>query len=260
MQGKLPEVRPQKPWSERIKRGFKATPSPLEEYAAGWVENRRPIYLGVSSVPLPGSADAAAGTSAGTQPGTGGAAAHSGSSSLSESDSEAEEAPYERLAPGQHLRGNVRVHMRRLDTAAALRRRLVAAIDVAAPRHIVWDILTDYDGLAEIVPVLRTSAAVLPGHHTYAPPARQPRNVVRVRQVVQRRLPYLWLQTEVYLDVLERRSNDGRMELQFRQVRGSGKLRPHSPFETLQVRTPGAAFKLVLKGHRPSLAAIACCR
>ncbi|KAL4523962.1 hypothetical protein Ndes2437A_g00524 [Nannochloris sp. 'desiccata'] len=57
-----------------------------------------------------------------------------------------------------------------------LHRRAVAAVTVDAPASLVWEVLTDYDHLADFIPNLAASERIK------LPPSA-PANVVRVRQV-----------------------------------------------------------------------------
>ncbi|KAG7675313.1 hypothetical protein KSW81_002814 [Nannochloris sp. 'desiccata'] len=56
-----------------------------------------------------------------------------------------------------------------------LHRRAVAAVTVDAPASLVWEVLTDYDHLADFIPNLAASERIK------LPPSA-PANVVRVRQ------------------------------------------------------------------------------
>lgn len=101
------------------------------------------------------------------------------------------------------------VHLRRLDGLDFLHRRAVAAVTVDSPASVVWDVLTDYDGLAAFVPNLAASERIK------LPPSA-PKNIVRVRQVGYKRLPFVCLHAESVLDLIEKPNS----EIQFRQVAG----------------------------------------
>lgn len=101
------------------------------------------------------------------------------------------------------------VHLRRLDDLHCLHRRAVSAIDVEAPMEILWEVLTDYDRLAEFVPNLAVSERI-------KLPASAPSNIIRVRQVGYKRVPYIYLHAESVLDLIEKPYS----EIQFRQVDG----------------------------------------
>lgn len=103
----------------------------------------------------------------------------------------------------------VAVHLRKLDTKEYLHRRVVCTILIEAPPRSVWNILTDYDRLAEFVPNLAESAK-LP-----CPPGA-PAGYHRIRQVVQKFQTYIQLRAESVMDVVERPLS----EIQFRQVHG----------------------------------------
>jgi len=101
------------------------------------------------------------------------------------------------------------VHLRRLDGLDFLHRRAVAAVTVDAPASLVWEVLTDYDHLADFIPNLAASERIK------LPPSA-PANVVRVRQVGYKRMMYMCLHAESVLDLIEKPCN----EIQFRQVAG----------------------------------------
>jgi ribosome-associated toxin RatA of RatAB toxin-antitoxin module len=101
------------------------------------------------------------------------------------------------------------VHLRRLDGLDFLHRRAVAAVSVDAPASLVWEVLTDYDHLADFIPNLAASERIK------LPPSA-PANVVRVRQVGYKRMMYMCLHAESVLDLIEKPCN----EIQFRQVAG----------------------------------------
>eukprot|EP00854_Cymbomonas_tetramitiformis_P007984 gene7984-9491_t len=103
------------------------------------------------------------------------------------------------------------VHFRNLDTAEVLHRRVVTVVRIGAPAADVWSFLTNYNELAKHTPALLHSKRL-------QPPAATPTsdNNVRVRQVVGMHLPYMTLQAEAVLDILEKNQN----EIQFRSVQG----------------------------------------
>jgi hypothetical protein len=101
------------------------------------------------------------------------------------------------------------VHLRRLDGLDFLHRRAVAAVTVDAPASLVWEVLTDYDHLADFIPNLAASERIK------LPPSA-PANVVRVRQVGYKRMMYMCLHAESVLDLIEKPCS----EIQFRQVAG----------------------------------------
>lgn len=103
----------------------------------------------------------------------------------------------------------VEVHMRKLDTAAMLHRRVVCSLHIAAPLKCVWNVLTDYERLPDFIPNLVMSEE-LPC------PSGAPLGYHRIRQVVQKYQTYIQLQAESVLDVVERPYK----EIQFRQVSG----------------------------------------
>lgn len=84
------------------------------------------------------------------------------------------------------------VHLRRLDQLEFLHRRAVAAITINAPVDAVWQVLTDYDRLAEFVPNLAISERI-------ALPAAAPKDVVRLRQVG---MAPLFLMVFLYIDTV----------------------------------------------------------
>jgi hypothetical protein len=96
-----------------------------------------------------------------------------------------------------------------LDGLDFLHRRAVAAVTVDAPASLVWEVLTDYDHLADFIPNLAASERIK------LPPSA-PANVVRVRQVGYKRMMYMCLHAESVLDLIEKPCS----EIQFRQVAG----------------------------------------
>ena len=101
------------------------------------------------------------------------------------------------------------VHLRRLDDLDYLHRRAVATVTLDAPASAVWEVLTDYDHLAEFIPNLAASERI-------KLPPNAPANVVRVRQVGYKRMLYMCLHAESVLDLIEKPCS----EIQFRQVAG----------------------------------------
>jgi hypothetical protein len=245
--------------------------------APGWVPNRRPMYLGVSSVPLPGQSarpqwqrevargtNEAAGDAASPQPPAGSAAQGSQAGTRGVAGSVAGGPGVSRGAcdacdtgcgfgafpscgmaacqraltarVGQH-RGcaGVDVHIRKLDTPSKLHWRLLASTRVQASAEAIWSVLTDYEKLQDVVPLVVVSELQQPlcggagdnGAGVPAPAGGR-RRLRRVRQVGAKRLPYVQLHTEVVLDVLEK-PGDGAdpWELQFKHHR--------SDFDMLQV-------------------------
>lgn len=105
--------------------------------------------------------------------------------------------------------GAAEVHLRRLDTFDMLHRRAVAAITIDASPEAVWDVLTDYNRLAEFIPNLAVSQRI-------ALPSNAPANIIRIRQVGYKRMLYMCLHAESVLDLIEKPQG----EIQFRQVAG----------------------------------------
>lgn len=110
---------------------------------------------------------------------------------------------------GQVLRDNIEIHLRRLDGLDYLHRRSVAAIRVNAPASLVWDVITDYDRLAEFIPNLASSERI-------RLPDTAPSNIIRVRQVGYKNMFYMCLHAESVMDLVEKPYS----EVQFRQVAG----------------------------------------
>jgi len=103
----------------------------------------------------------------------------------------------------------VDVHLRKLDTAEFLHRRVVCSMHIGASVKSVWNVLTDYERLADFIPSLVCSE-VIP-HPPGAPPGYH-----RIRQVVRKIQTYVRLEAESVMDVVERPYK----EIQFRQVKG----------------------------------------
>ena len=80
----------------------------------GWDSGRNTDWLGVGSVPIPGSVEV---------------------------------KPKTDVAWSE-------VHIRRLDKDSWLHRRVVAAVEIDHPTNLVWDVLTDYSRLPEFFPHL----------------------------------------------------------------------------------------------------------
>ncbi|WPT12333.1 hypothetical protein PSENEW3_00003472 [Picochlorum sp. SENEW3] len=104
---------------------------------------------------------------------------------------------------------DIEIHLRRLDGLDYLHRRSIAAIRINAPPSLVWDVLTDYNRLAEFVPNLASSERI-------RLPRAAPENVVRVRQVGYKNMYYMCLHAESVMDLVEKPFS----EVQFRQVAG----------------------------------------
>eukprot|EP00204_Picochlorum_oklahomense_P000283 CAMPEP_0118807926 /NCGR_PEP_ID=MMETSP1161-20130426/35723_1 /TAXON_ID=249345 /ORGANISM="Picochlorum oklahomensis, Strain CCMP2329" /LENGTH=972 /DNA_ID=CAMNT_0006737311 /DNA_START=146 /DNA_END=3062 /DNA_ORIENTATION=+ len=104
---------------------------------------------------------------------------------------------------------DIEIHLRRLDGLDYLHRRSIAAIRINAPPSLVWDVLTDYNRLAEFVPNLASSERI-------RLPRAAPENVVRVRQVGYKNMFYMCLHAESVMDLVEKPFS----EVQFRQVAG----------------------------------------
>jgi len=110
---------------------------------------------------------------------------------------------------GEVLEDNIEIHLRRLDGLDYVHRRSVAAIQVNAPPSLVWDVITDYDRLAEFIPNLASSERI-------RLPDTAPSNVIRVRQVGYKNMFYMCLHAESVMDLVEKPCS----EVQFRQVAG----------------------------------------
>ncbi|KAI8111305.1 hypothetical protein M9434_004877 [Picochlorum sp. BPE23] len=104
---------------------------------------------------------------------------------------------------------DIEIHLRRLDGLDYLHRRSIAAIRINAPPSLVWDVLTDYNRLAEFIPNLASSERI-------RLPRAAPENVVRVRQVGYKNMFYMCLHAESVMDLVEKPFS----EVQFRQVAG----------------------------------------
>ena len=98
---------------------------------------------------------------------------------------------------GGSLPGDVEIHLRRLDGLDYLHRRSVAAIKVNASPALVWNVVTDYNRLAEFVPNLASSERI-------RLPTTAPDNVVRVRQVGYKNMFYMCLHAESVMDIVEK--------------------------------------------------------
>lgn len=110
---------------------------------------------------------------------------------------------------GQMLRDNIEIHLRKLDDLDNVHRRAVVAIRVNASPSLVWDVITDYDRLAEFIPNLASSERI-------RLPDTAPSNVIRVRQVGYKNMFYMCLHAESVMDLVEKPCS----EVQFRQVAG----------------------------------------
>jgi hypothetical protein len=202
------------PWSAR---------PDAANYAAGWVPDRRPIYLGVNSVPIPSSPKTSADSGAAT-PANDTHSPHPippqpiGTESISSAAPRTSTA-----APAtEHNAYGCRILSWNMDSGNRVHRRVVAIVNVTCSLEGVWRVVSDYERLHEIVPVLVSSELVPPPRGRDYPPGMK-----RVRQIASKQLPYVQLHTEVVLDVLEKATSE-RRELQFRQHR--------SNFDILQVR------------------------
>ena len=129
------------------------------------------------------------------------------------------------------------VHIRKLDTDEKLHWRLLSSVPVHASADAIWKVLTNYEKIEEVVPLLLVSEEKNMSRSNESKPA----NLKRIRQVAAKKLPYVQLHTEVVLDVLEKPGMDDSdtWELQFKHHRSS--------FDMLQVRVPpggGCGFVL----------------
>lgn len=128
------------------------------------------------------------------------------------------------------------VHIRKLDTDEKLHWRLLSSVPVHASADAIWKVLTNYEKLDEVVPLLLVSEEKKGVRSN----ENRPANLKRIRQVAAKKLPYVQLHSEVVLDVLEKPGVDDSdtWELQFRHHKSS--------FKMLQVCVPrGAAVMLV---------------
>lgn len=101
------------------------------------------------------------------------------------------------------------IHLRKLDSAKSIHRRIVARIAINATIKDVWRVITDYDHLSDFIPDLEVSEIV--EHPKSAPPGYR-----CVRQVVSKTQFYITVRVESYLDIIEKPYR----EIQFRQSRG----------------------------------------
>jgi hypothetical protein len=122
------------------------------------------------------------------------------------------------------------VLIRKLDTDKNLHWKLLSTVPVKASAEAIWKVLTNYEQLDEVVPLLLVSEEKKDFAHggRQQPGGNSPMNLKRIRQVAAKQLPYVQLHTEVVLDVLEKPGTD-TWELQFKHHRSS--------FDMLQVRT-----------------------
>lgn len=129
---------------------------------------------------------------------------------------------------GQHRTGaatDMEVHIRKLDTDKKLHWRLLSSVPVQASAEAIWQVLTNYGQLDEVVPLLLVSEEKKAAHGETQDSSSQTK-LKRIRQVAAKQLPYVQLHTEVVLDVLEKPGTD-TWELQFKHHRSS--------FDMLQV-------------------------
>lgn len=91
----------------------------------------------------------------------------------------------------------IEIHLRRLDGLEYWHRRLVASIRIDAPGSSVWQVISDYDNLANFVPNLASSERI-------RLPTSAPKNVLRVRQVGYKNISYLCLHAESVMDLVEK--------------------------------------------------------
>eukprot|EP00803_Ostreobium_quekettii_P006825 evm.model.scf_9.11 EVM.evm.TU.scf_9.11 scf_9:175515-177886(-) len=147
-------------------------------------------YLGTNSVPLPPMVPSAA-----------------SSSDDGEWGEEGEGFPTFEAVPRGPSRSEV--HLRKLDTLSCLHRRVVAMIAVNAPRQELWQVVTDYNNLADILPNLAESEVM--GY-----PKGAPAGYCRVRQVAVKSYPDMEMSVESVLDMVEK----PMAEIQFRQREG----------------------------------------
>lgn len=217
--------------------------------AAPSLQRGRPSqYLGTVSVPLPPAASPPA-QLAGTQdalhqvylqtsypPFELGGLGNSGSPQLA--------------FPGDSVR---EVHLRRLDQPDKLHRRAVSVITIDAAVNDVWDVLTDYEALAAVVPNLAVSERL-------PMPPGSPSNLVRLRQVGVKGVAYLMLHGESIMDIVEVHQR----EIQFRQVSGDflqlqGKFilaeEAGAP-EALHMRSPKTVLKYAVEVVLPHAARV----
>lgn len=116
--------------------------------------------------------------------------------------------PYPRQAPASSAFSGMEIHLRRLDGLEYLHRRIVASIHVDAPGSSVWQVISDYDNLANFVPNLASSERI-------RLPSSAPKNIFRVRQVGYKSMPYLCLHAESVMDLVEKEQRCVRFGLNF---------------------------------------------
>lgn len=124
------------------------------------------------------------------------------------------------------LTADVDVHIRKLDTDKRLHRRLLSSVPVQASAEAIWAVLTNYEQLDEVVPLLLVSEEQQALSGDIGRDSNSPTKLKRIRQVAAKQLPYVQLHTEVSLDVLEK-PGPGTWELQFKHHMSS--------FDMLQV-------------------------
>jgi len=115
-------------------------------------------------------------------------------------------------APPQYSRQNrsafglsgMEIHLRRLDGLEYCHRRLVASIRIDAPGSSVWQVISDYDNLANFVPNLASSERI-------RLPSSAPKNILRVRQVGYKSMSYLCLHAESVMDLVEKEQRCARL-------------------------------------------------
>ncbi|KAL0037090.1 hypothetical protein WJX77_012339 [Trebouxia sp. C0004] len=105
------------------------------------------------------------------------------------------------------------VHLRRLDESDQLHRRVVAVLTVDATPEEVWEVLTDYERLPEVVPNLAVCERV-------QTPSGMSSRVTRLRQVGYKHMLYMSMHAEAVVDLVETKHK----EVQFRQVHGDFSL------------------------------------
>lgn len=118
------------------------------------------------------------------------------------------------------------MYIRKLGTERKLHWRLLSSVPVKASAEAIWEVLTNYEQLDEVVPLLLVSEEkkAASGERHDSNGSRS--NLKRIRQVASKQLPYVTLHTEVVLDVLEKPGTD-TWELQFKHHSSS--------FDMLQV-------------------------
>ena len=123
----------------------------------------------------------------------------------------------------------MQVHIRKLDADSRLHRRLLSSVPVQASAEAIWKVLTNYEQLENVVPLLLVSEEKKSSCGQRLDGSGSISNLKRIRQVAFKQLPYVQLHTEVVLDVLEKPGTD-TWELQFKHHRSS--------FDMLQVTLP----------------------